>query len=521
MTREELECAIRKPAEKIQLEFEPGLVRRILDDVGDEPGNLPLLEFVLRELWDKRHGRILLNESYDAIDGLQGAVASKADELLNGLSSAEQKILQRIFLRIVRPSAESGLDTRRRAAFTELPPEGKELVVKLTDERLLVTNQSASGLEQTVEVAHEALISNWSTLRAWVNEDREFLLWRDRLGPLVAEWERAQESDEAVLRGPLLIEAQKWFGQRSQDLSHQEQKFISTSREERERLAREEKERQQREFVEAEKRRQEQAAAAKSLRRLAVVLAVVAFASVGGAIFGFWQKNETENRKHDAEVAKGEAKRQESIAKENANKEKISRNTAEEQAQIAESRRLAAESTSVLTKYPQRSVLLAVEAVKVEQPLHGVRVAADEQSLREALGFIGGRLVARADGRITTVAISSDNRWVVTGSFDKTARLWDLSAKDPAANSIVLRGHEGAVTSVAISRDNRWVVTGSVDKTARLWLLQMKDLIHLARIKVGRNLSPDEWRLYFPSEKYRKTFDELPSADESGTQKTN
>jgi hypothetical protein len=193
-------------------------------------------------------GRILLNEIYDGIGGLQGAVATKADELFKGLSSAEQKILQRIFLRIVRPSAESGLDTRRRAALIELPPEGKELVIKLTDERLLVTNQSASGLEQTVEVAHEALISNWSTLRAWVNEDREFLLWRDRLGLLVAEWERAEESDEAVLRGPLLIEAQKWFDRRSQGLSDQEQKFISASREERERLAREEKERQGREL---------------------------------------------------------------------------------------------------------------------------------------------------------------------------------------------------------------------------------------------------------------------------------
>src|SRR6516164_3198441 len=262
MTREELECAMCKPAEKIQLQFEAGLVKRILNDVGDEPGNLPLLEFVLKELWDKRRGRILLNETYDAIGGVQGAVATKADELFKGLSSAEQKILQRIFLRIVRPSAESGLDTRRRAALTELPPEGKELVIKLTDERLLVTNQSASGLEQTVEVAHEALISNWSTLRAWVNEDREFLLWRDRLGLLVAEWERAEESDEAVLRGPLLIEAPKWFDRRTQDLSDQERKFISASREERERLAREEKE-------EAEERAKAQREYANKLRRRA------------------------------------------------------------------------------------------------------------------------------------------------------------------------------------------------------------------------------------------------------------
>ena len=133
-----------------------------------------------------------------------------------------------------------------------------------------------------------------------------------------------------------------------------------------------------------------------------------------------------------------------------------------------ESRRLAAESISVLTKYPQRSVLLAVEAAKVEQPLHGVRVGADEKSLREALGFIGGRLVARADGPIMTVAISPDNRWVVTGSRDSTARLW---------------------------------------------LLQVNDLVNLAHTIVGRNFFAEEWPLYFPGEKYRKTFPDLPGPD--------
>ena len=97
----------------------------------------------------------------------------------------------------------------------------------------------------------------------------------------------------------------------------------------------------------------------------------------------------------------------------------------------------------------------------------------------------------------------------------------DLSAKDPAANPVVLRGHEGPVNAVAISPDSRWVVTGSGDKTARLWLLQMKDLMKLARIVVGRNFFADEWRLYFPGEKYRKTFKELPGAGESVTQKTN
>ena len=64
------------------------------------------------------------------------------------------------------------------------------------------------------------------------------------------------------------------------------------------------------------------------------------------------------------------------------------------------------------------------------------------------------------DGAVHALAISPDNRWLVTGSGDKTARLWDLSAKDPAANPVVLRGHDGAVDALAISPDNRWLVTG-------------------------------------------------------------
>jgi tetratricopeptide (TPR) repeat protein len=327
MTREELECAIRKPAEKIELEFEPGLVKRILNDVRDEPGNLPLLEFVLKELWDKRRGRILLNETYDAMGGLEGAVATKADELLKGLSSAEQKILQRVFLRIVRPS-ESGLDTRRRAAFTELPPEGVELVVKLANERLLVTNQSAGGLEQTVEVAHEALISHWSTLRAWINEDREFLLWRQRLDMLLTEWERAEESDEALLRGPLLTEAQKWFDQRSQDLSDQERKFISASRALRERLVREERERQERDLEaarEAARKLRRRAMAAAGAAAAAVILLAASVLMWRAAVIATQQvkveKQQTEKalaRAEDDEKAAKEAKQRAIAAKEAA-----------------------------------------------------------------------------------------------------------------------------------------------------------------------------------------------------------
>ena len=340
-------------------------------------------------------------------------MATKADELFKGLSSAEQKTLQRVFLRIVRPS-ENGLDTRRRAAFSELPPEGAELVVKLAKERLLVTNQSASDREQTVEVAHEALISNWSTLRAWVNEDREFLLWRERL---------------------------------------------------------------------AELRRR--AIAAAGAAALAVILLIISFM--------MW---------HASVSARAAAEEQARIAD-------AQRSAAEEQTQIAESRRLAAESSSALAKYPQRSLLLAVEAVNAGQSVHGVLVAAGEQSLREALAFVGGQPLLISQSRTNAVAISRDNHWLVSGSDDGTARLWDLTAKDPSVGAVVLRGHKGTVLAVAISPDNRWLVTGSTDNTARLWRLQVKDLIDSARSIVGRNFIANEWRLYFHDEPYHKTFTDL------------
>jgi hypothetical protein len=166
------------------------------------------------------------------------------------------------------------------------------------------------------------------------------------------------------------------------------------------------------------------------------------------------------------------------------------------------------------------------------------------------------------------VAISPDNHWLATGGSDNTARLWDLTDKDPAANPVVLRGHDDEVRAIRISPDNHWLVTGGSNYTARLWdltdkdlaakhlpaisnvlirvfqikksegrskqdffeqmrvldkliepdgrseqdvfLEQMSKLIDLARAAAGRNLTADEWKGHFPGESYRKTFPDLP-----------
>jgi WD40 repeat protein len=129
-------------------------------------------------------------------------------------------------------------------------------------------------------------------------------------------------------------------------------------------------------------------------------------------------------------------------------------------------------------------------------------------------------VVLRGEDAIDAVGISQDNHWLVSGSEVKSVRLWDLNAKDPAANPVVLGGHDGQVIAVAISPDNRWLVTGSDDKTARLWLLQVNDLMNLARITGGRNFSADEWRLYFSSEKSARPLTEIQAPKRAQRQKT-
>jgi hypothetical protein len=164
MTREELAQAVEQPAQKVHLAFEPGLVERLLDDVGREPGNLPLLEFALTRLWEQRQGGQLLHRMYEAMGRVQGAVAQHAEELYQNLGSLEQQAAARVFLELVQ-TGENTEDTRRRAALSELGGETRELVKKLADARLVVTCREEASGQETVEVAHDALIRHWQRLQ--------------------------------------------------------------------------------------------------------------------------------------------------------------------------------------------------------------------------------------------------------------------------------------------------------------------------------------------------------------------
>ena len=227
MNQEELSQVIVKPADKLGVTFETGLVERILNDVEDEPGNLPLLEFALTELWKRPKGKELTHTAYEEIGKVQGALARHADLNYGKLRATEKEQVRRIFIQLVRPG-EGTEDTRRLATKAELSGISWELVKQLADARLVVTSRNTEN-QETVEVVHEALIRHWGELRQWMNADRSFRAWQERLRSAMHQWEQLARDEGVLLRGAALADAEEKLEQRKGYLAQGEQEFILKS----------------------------------------------------------------------------------------------------------------------------------------------------------------------------------------------------------------------------------------------------------------------------------------------------
>ncbi|NES05250.1 MAG: hypothetical protein F6K22_21960 [Okeania sp. SIO2F4] len=246
MNEKELREIIEKPAQNLGVNFEAGLVERIFKDIDKEPGNLPLLEFALTELWKKRQGKNLTHKAYKEIGQVSGALTRYADEKYRQLKPEEQQKVHHIFVQLVRPG-EGTEDTRRVATKAELNENNWNLVKKLADARLVITNRRVVTREQednseqqqkteqeTVEVVHEALIRNWSQLREWMEADREFRAWQERMRGIMVHWQEMQRDGEQLLRGAALVQAEEKLKERQEELSEAEQEFIRLSQEQQE-----------------------------------------------------------------------------------------------------------------------------------------------------------------------------------------------------------------------------------------------------------------------------------------------
>jgi len=241
MTEDELRRAIERPARLARCEFEPWLVEMLLQEVEDQPGSLPLLQFTLMELWGRREGRRLTVAAYKAIGELQGAIKNRADDVLGQFDATQRDLCRRIFLRLTQPG-EGVEDTKRRASFGELVPAGADPVAveavirRLADARLITTEgdpKKAGAV--SVEVAHEALIRGWGRLREWIDADRVGLRIHRQLTEAAREWEANRRESSFLYGGTRLAVAREWAKTHRDELNALEAEFLAASRRKRRR----------------------------------------------------------------------------------------------------------------------------------------------------------------------------------------------------------------------------------------------------------------------------------------------
>ncbi len=237
-TPTEIGQMIRLPARAAGLRFEEDAEGKGLDDVlqdatAADPQALPLLEFTLEELYQRRDpSGLLTHAAYREIGGLEGSLAKRAEEVFGRLPAGAQQALPAVLRHLVSVGSErDDLAHRKGAALEALTtsPESEALVEAFVDARLFVA-ELAGGGSSVVSPAHEALLRHWPRLAAWLEDDREMLRAQARLRTAASRWEREGRTPDFLLQvGKPLVEAEDLATRRGRDLSDLELAFVRES----------------------------------------------------------------------------------------------------------------------------------------------------------------------------------------------------------------------------------------------------------------------------------------------------
>lgn len=216
MSKAELREAIEKPANRQHIQLEPALTQTLLDDIENRAGGLPLLQYVLSLLWEKRKHNTIQLTDYNAFGGLKKALETRADEIYNSFTKKQQKHCKNIFRKLVQPG-DGTEDTRRRASLSELKDsenskdEIEAILKDLSDERLITTQLSDNDDEAFAEVSHEALIRHWTKLQEWIAEDREQIRLQHQISAGAQDWQKHNRDEAWLLTGTRLSLAEDWL----------------------------------------------------------------------------------------------------------------------------------------------------------------------------------------------------------------------------------------------------------------------------------------------------------------------
>ncbi|MDX3133070.1 helix-turn-helix domain-containing protein [Streptomyces europaeiscabiei] len=405
MTADELRDAVIGPAQAAGLIVERTLTARIVEEVLDEPGGLPMLSHALLETWRRRKGRMLTLAAYEAAGGVRGAIAASAEEAYGELSPAQAHAARHLLLRMVEPG-QGNADTRRPLSWEEMAgwedTDVRAVAGRLTRARLLTTDDDG------VQLAHEALITCWPRLREWIDADRERLRHHRQLTDAARTWLEHDRDPGTLYRGTRLARSEELFAgdDRSYDgLTSEERAFLVAS---------------------AEQRAAEERTATRARRRsrtlTASLCAVLAVALVVG-LTALRLRQDSEKQTTDTAA-----------------------------------RRVAAVADALRGTDPRTAMLLGVAAWRLS-PL--------PESRRALLGALAqpelGNFTDPAPGDTPDRFLDTSGRTLLSISGN-TWRTWDVDTHRRIASGSVPRG-----TVVRASPDGRVLLIWTAARTQRLW----------------------------------------------------
>ena len=429
LSADELERTISGPAKRVDVTLEPGLVAAMLADVAEEPGALPLMEYALTELFERRDGRVLFLEAYREIGGVSGALGRRAEELYEKLDDEGKEAARQLFLRLVA-LGEGTEDTRRRVPRAEVASLDIDQLAMATvldaygSSRQLSFDRDAKTGAPTIELAHEAMLTAWPRLHRWIDEARDDLRTHRRVAGAARDWVEAGRDPSFLLAGSRLEHAETWQATSGLAVTPEEREYLEASTTERER----------RNAQEAAREAHEQDLERRSFRRLRALVAVLAAAALVAAGLTVFATSQ--------------------------------RGRAEQQERRATARELAAASLANLDVDPERSILLALEAVDRTRSADGSVLPEAEEALHRAV--VASRIVLTEQDLGGTVDWSTNGVFVTEGPENSgTIDLRDATTGDSVRSWI---GHENSdVNDVQFSPDGSLLATAGDDGSLKVW----------------------------------------------------
>jgi WD40 repeat protein/serine/threonine protein kinase len=424
MHSEELERAIVGPAESTGVSFEPGLIAAIMNDVADQPGSLPLLQYALTELFEERVQSTLKLEVHRRMGGISGALSRKAEDLYERLDPTTKEAARQVFIRLVSLGDVGSNDSRRRLLRTELAvldveQQGIERVIEVFGaHRFLIFDRDPLTRGQTVEVAHEALLSSWRRLHDWINSSREDLRTYRRFAASASDWHASGRDPSFLLRGSRLEQSEGWAKTSLIATSALEREYLDASLRTRDKERADEHARQKREAL----------LSRRALNRLRAAVAALLIGLVAAGSLAFLAQQ------------RGAA--------------------AEQQARIATARQLAAAAVAAILTNSDRSLQLALQSVEMTKSVDGTVLPEAEEALHAAVQAHRVLVVARGH----RAQFSADGkRLLIVGTVPGKADVRDASTGDLISTSTASVGGYGTEVStplLALTPDGRSFVTG-------------------------------------------------------------